>query len=256
MDLYAELSQNMAEFEKSVGDRMGKFEQGLHAATPAPAPKTVSSLASEYSEFKTVTLQYLAMLKKQIELLTLGLDRHETASRRKVLLVHGVPETKDEQPEEALKDVLANHLKVSNSCIGAISVVHRLGAKGAKGRPLLVRFTSFAARSEVWGLKKALKGTGITVTEFLTKARHDIFTAARKHFGMSNAWSSEGKIIVLLPDKSRRRVECWADLKPLTSKYPSKGGPSPSPDKAKKPTEAATGDTIKGVTTRKVVQKK
>lgn len=256
MDRSAELSQNMNSIMEYFEERMAKMEQELHAAKPAPAHKNISSLASEFSDFKAHIWKVLGMLKVHMELLTSGLDRHETASRRKVLLVHGVPEATDEKPDAVLKDVLADRLKVSVECIGAISVTHRLGAKGAKGRPLLVRFSSVAARSEVWQQKKALKGTGITITEFLTKARHELFTAARKHFGMSNAWSSEGKIIVLLPDKSRQKVECWRDLQPLTSKYPCKVSPSSSPDKEKKAAEVATGGSVGGVATRKGAQKK
>lgn len=243
MDIYTKLANNMESIVKSFGERVEKCEQEIQAS----APKNVSSLASEFLEFKSLIWKCLSMLRSQLELLTLGLDRHETAARRKVLLVHGVKEEIDEQPGMVLKTMLANQLKVSAECLGAIRVVHRLGPiKDTKTRPLLVRFTTLEARSEVWGLKKGLKGSGMTVTEFLTKSRHNVFVASRKHFGMNNAWTSEGKIIIVLPDKSRRKVESWGDLQPLTSEYPSMDRSQPSQDKGKKPAAGATANAKKG----------
>lgn len=76
-------------------------------------------------------------------------------------------------------------------------------------------------RQLVWDSKKTLKGTGITISEFLTQARHRVFAAARKHFGMPNCWSMEGKIVIICPDKSRRKIETASELQDLFAKFPS-----------------------------------
>ncbi|KAI5632155.1 reverse transcriptase (RNA-dependent DNA polymerase) domain-containing protein [Phthorimaea operculella] len=43
---------------------------------------------------------------------------------------------------------------------------------------------------------------------------------ARQHFGVRNCWTTEGKIVVLLPDKTRKRIEVLSELKRLTAVYP------------------------------------
>uniref|UniRef100_A0A2A4JEB7 Uncharacterized protein n=1 Tax=Heliothis virescens TaxID=7102 RepID=A0A2A4JEB7_HELVI len=98
---------------------------------------------------------------------------------------------------------------------------HRLGADTGKPRPLLIRFQSLSLRNEVWRSKTTLKGSGLVLSEFLTKPRHDAFLAARKHFGVNQCWTSEGKIVVLLPDKSRRKIESPAELQQLARQYPT-----------------------------------
>lgn len=250
MDLYAELQKNMDEITETFSERMGKYEQELHAATPTPGPQDITKLTREFSDFKSLVWKSLGMLKNSLQLLTLGLDRHETAARRKVLLVHGVQEAAKEEADVILKGVLTDRLKVSAECLRDLKVVHRLGAKGTKSRPLLVRFATHTARNEVWSLKKELRGSGITVSEFLTKSRHGVFIAARKHFGVSNTWTSDGKIHLLLPDGSRQKLECWADLRPLTDKFPSKEAPLPT-GIGKKLAAGTTAGSAKGAVTRR-----
>ncbi|KAI5631477.1 hypothetical protein NE865_15816 [Phthorimaea operculella] len=98
---------------------------------------------------------------------------------------------------------------------------HRLGSISSKPRPTLVRFRDIEHRQLAWDSKTSLKDTGIIISEFLTKSRHDVFMAARKHFGVRNCWSADGKIVILLPDKTRRKIETQCELNRLTSSYPA-----------------------------------
>lgn len=250
MDQYSELSKGMEDIISSFNDRMARYERDLQLAAASPSPQDISSLAQQFTDFKSLIWKALGVLKSQVEFLGLGLDRHEQVMRRKVLLVHGVAEEPDEQPVAVLSAVLSGRLKSSDECLGDVKVVHRLGAKGAKTRPLLVRFASYKARSEVWDSKKALKGSGITITEFLTRSRHDVFMAARKHFGVNNSWTSDGRIFLHLPNKTRQKIECWTELRPLMNKFPSKDAPQLA-DKGKKPTAQTSAGTVKGVVTRR-----
>lgn len=236
MDLYSELAKNMNNMESRFSKRMSKYEQELNSATKLATPTDIASLSRDYMEFKSFVLDSLVMFKKQMGLLIHGLDKHEMRSRRKVLLFHGVQEEAKEEPGDIIHSIMTDNLKVPPECLSEVRVAHRLGAKGDKVRPMLVRFASHAVRRTVWDLKKNLKGTGITVSEFLTKPRHDVFVSARKHFGMSNVWSTEGRIVLLLPDKSRAKLECMADLLPYTNKFPSVESPS-----ARKQNQPAAG---------------
>ncbi|CAH2097846.1 unnamed protein product [Euphydryas editha] len=75
-----------------------------------------------------------------------------------------------------------------------------------------------------------LKGTKITLTEFLTKSRQDIFAEARNHFGLKKCWSADGVIVILLPDKTRAKITSSLELKKLISQYPKSSSSSQAKD--------------------------
>ncbi|XP_026744670.1 uncharacterized protein LOC113506005 [Trichoplusia ni] len=348
----AKLALNLEELESLFTAKMAAYEAKFATASFGSSSSSASTcLSQDFSEFKGFVLQALSKFKTQLELLSLGFDRHETTMRRKVLLIHGVPEAKDEKAvdvvakvfndnlkqlrarsrsersseqltltrfgsemveedlemeseqqvnrmekekntelsreqqvlpekrsrqeddEEVIEDSksalyhiarcasgrrgtpiayeilskieelaekgvdlrlqwvpshigirgneeadrlakIGNNLKLSELSRENIHVCHRLGS-GKRSRPLLVRFFTTEHRHLVWDAKKSLKGTGYTISEFLTRMRHQTFIAARKRFGMTNCWSSEGKIVIITPDKSRHKLESMEELQKL-----------------------------------------
>ena len=126
-----------------------------------------------------------SLLKSQVELLVLGMDLLESQSRRKLLLLHGIREEKDE-------DVLRKTIELLYVKSTSIDLCHRLGTKKNSARPVLDRFSSLRLRSSVWKENTLLKGSKVTMTEFLTKSRQEVFVSARKHFGIKKCWSAEG----------------------------------------------------------------
>ncbi|CAH2095287.1 unnamed protein product [Euphydryas editha] len=48
---------------------------------------------------------------------------------------------------------------------------------------------------------------------------------ARKNFGVNSCWTSDGKIVILLPDKTRRKVEVMSDLQAIISQHSSTSKP-------------------------------
>ncbi|XP_059048834.1 uncharacterized protein LOC131844076 [Achroia grisella] len=246
MDLYSKLSTNMEDIVQLFQSRMGDMEKSLHQMSSSPSrQQDITALNREYHDFKTFIWKSVTLLKSQIELLSLGLDRHETTSRRKVILLHGVPESPNESVKDCVTSILHDQLRVTDSCSVDISVCHRLGSRQAKARPILVRFHSYSARNEVWSKKTLLKGTRTSMSEFLIKSRHDLFTEARKHFGMNKCWTSEGKVVILLPDQSRRKIELKSELHPLITKFPTNDSAQskPTADTYKPTKKAATMTT-------------
>lgn len=222
MDLYAKLSNCMEELSATFASRMDTYEEELkNVGSNETTHKTIASLSRDFTEFKCFIWRTMSALKTQMELLTVGLDRHEMASRRQVLLLHGLPEQGDEDHTSRAVITLTDKLKMPNVSSADITSCHRLGVDSGKPRPLLIRFLSHNLRSEVWKNKTLLKGSGLVFSEFLTKPRHDTFLAARKHFGVKQCWTTEGKIIILLPDKSRRKIETTAELQKLVAQFPS-----------------------------------
>lgn len=214
-----QLLKSMEELTAMFSSRMGEFEKNLPlSGSTAPNP-TVKTLAADFQAFKSFVWKSLSILKFQVELVALGLDRLETQSRRKVLLFHGMKEDKDEDVQQKILVLLSNKLKMSDLKPELLESCHRLGVKRDSPRPVLVRFTNVQLRSKVWKAKTSLKGTKITITEFLTKSRQEVFAAARNHFGMKKCWSADGVIVVLLPDKTRVKITSSSDLKQLILKH-------------------------------------
>lgn len=221
-----QLMNNMDKLEKMFESRMCHYEQKLQkaAAGTSSAPPDISTLSREFTDFKTFVWQTLSTMKTQIELLSMGLDRHETAMRRKVLLLHGVPEMPNEKIHSVVLKVLTDQLKMTDVTLDHLQVCHRLGSSHTKARPILLRFNSIHHRHLVWDNKTALKGSGITMSEFLTKTRHKIFMTARGHFGVKQCWSVEGRIMIILSDKSRRKIESMRELEQLIKQFPHSRG--------------------------------
>lgn len=216
----------------NFSSRMLQYEDSLQKmSSEGPAHKDLASLSQDFSDFKVLMWRTVALFKSQIELLVQGLDKHEMVSRRKVLLLHGIPDDSNISSTQAALDVLSKHLNLKDIRAEDFVSCHRLGSTGNKPRPILVRFSSFTHRSAVWSAKTCLKGTGITISEFLTKTRHEVFMAARKHFGLQQCWSVEGKINIQLPDKSRSKVETMPELFKLIERFPTivKAGQSSTP---------------------------
>lgn len=221
MDLSEQLCGHGDDIAKLYA-HMGDFEVRLQKATSSPdvGHTDLAALSRDFNQFKTFVWQVLKKLKDQTTLLSLGLDRHETFLRRKVLLIHGIAETKDEQLHKVIIDILNNKMKLSELTSDDLQVCHRLGTISKKPRAVLVRFRDLDRRRLVWDSKTSLKGTGVIISEFLIKSRHTVFLAARKHFGVQNCWSSEGKIVLVLPDKTRKKIEAASELQELIQLFP------------------------------------
>lgn len=214
--------------------RMHQYEESLQKmSSEAPGHKDLSSLSQDFSNFKALMWRTVTLFKSQIELLVQGLDKHEMASRRKVLLLHGIHDDTNISSTQTVLNVLSKHLKLTDIHAEDFVSCHRLGTPGNKPRPILVRFSSFKHRSAVWSAKTCLRGTGITISEFLTKTRHDVFMSARKHFGMQQCWTIEGKISIQLPDKSRSKVETMPELFKVIERFPTLAASTPATDSAR-----------------------
>lgn len=215
----------MEELAGSFDSRMREYESNLKklsATDNTQVPhKDLAALSREFTDFRSIMWKTLGSMRVQLELLVQGMDRQETATRRKVLMFHGITESSDSSVEDSIVTILHDHFKMTDISPKLFVACHRLGSNISKPRPVLVRFLSYDVRSAVWNAKTALKGSGITVSEFLTKPRHEVFVAARKHFGLRKCWTSEGKIVVLLPDNKRRRIETMSELRPLLSEHPA-----------------------------------
>ena len=86
-------------------------------------------------------------------------------------------------------------------------------------KPIIVKFTTYRVRHEVISNRRKLKGTGIGIDENLTKNNAELLNAAKKTQGVKAVWSSDGRILVLVPTSNggtmTRQVWSKEDLKRL-----------------------------------------
>lgn len=223
MDLSLSMSSNTEEIITTFNTRMDEYDDKLKklaaSATSTSTPDLVV-LTQDFLNFKTLVWKALALLKKQSECMALGLERHEAFLRKKVLLLHGVPEEQNTSPLAKVTSIFSNQMGLADFSSNLIETCYRLGNNKGKPRPILLRFCDLQSRQQIWENKTALKGSGYTISEFLTKSKHQVFMEARKHFGIKNCWSADAKIMILLPDKTRSKIETMSELNKLMSQFP------------------------------------
>ncbi|XP_045501021.1 uncharacterized protein LOC123698447 [Colias croceus] len=206
------IQQSLDSMTTMFTTRMAEFENTLKGNKAAPACNA-NSLASEFSEFRNFVLSTLKHLHAQVNLLFKLYDHQETRSRKKILLIHGLPEENQEDTSELLVQFVRSNLKIPDFSTNNINRCHRIGRTGLdKPRPILVKLSDLSTKNKLWYGKTALKSTGITISEFLTKQRHEAFVAARKQFGINKCWTRDGFVIVLDSKGVKRQVTCLSDL--------------------------------------------
>lgn len=206
---------------------------------------STSGLAEEFAAFKTFVMQSLKALQQQLELTARDVDNLEMRSRRKMILLHGVAEHNNEEIDEVVANVVKQSLNIISFSTEDIKRSHRMGRASSstgKPRPILVKFHSFAVKQNVWFSKTKLKGTGITLSEFLTRSRHEAFMAAREQFGIMKCWTQDGYIYVLSPDGVRHRITGLNDVNKIKCV---------SVEAKVAPTKNASHKTRKAVTSKK-----
>ncbi|KAJ0174304.1 hypothetical protein K1T71_010450 [Dendrolimus kikuchii] len=93
--------------------------------------------------------------------------------------------------------------------------------------------------TKIWMAKTKLKGSGVTVSEFLTKYRHDLFMRVRQEFGVSKCWTRDGAIFTLRTDDKRHSISCLDDIKLI--RHQTTAMPAPSVKEQPKAPARRTG---------------
>lgn len=138
-------------------------------------------------------------------------DEIEQYQRRNSLRIFGIPEKQGENTDEIVLSVAAR-LKVDIR-EEDIDRSHRVGHGQASNRPrpIIVKFVSYRRRSLLYGAKRHLKGSGITVREDLTASRLKVLRAAITRYGEANVWTQDGTVVIL-EGEERHRVTRFAQL--------------------------------------------
>ncbi|KAI5749403.1 hypothetical protein M8J76_007070 [Diaphorina citri] len=176
-----------------------------------------------FFSFKALVMCELTSIKEQLSKQDERLNNLEQYSRRNCLLIHGVAEVG--AGSESEDDCVASAVSIFKEKLKVdilpfhIDRAHRIGKKdSAKNRAIIVKFVSYAQRRLVFSVKKLLKGSGIHITESLTKMNYQILDEAKKIYYKENVWTYDGRVIVKDRLDRKHTVVSMEDLKSLTVK--------------------------------------
>ncbi|KAI5704857.1 hypothetical protein M8J75_009495 [Diaphorina citri] len=183
----------------------------------------MTSFESMFFSFKALVMCELTSIKEQLSKQDERLNNLEQYSRRNCLLIHGVAEVGAGSERE--DDCVASAVSIFKEKLKIdvlpfhIDRAHRIGKKDSgKNRAIIVKFVSYAQRRLVFSVKKLLKGSGIHITESLTKMNYQILDEAKKIYYKENVWTYDGRIIVKDRLDRKHTVVSMEDLKSLTVK--------------------------------------
>lgn len=187
----------------------------------------ISSLKSEISALKTENASLRAeneslaakvtSLEKRVVTVEQASDMQEQYSRRNCLRISGVPEKVNENTDQLVLS-LAEELNVQ-LVLSDIDRSHRVGKQTRGGRKIIVKFTTYRARQNLFSQRKKLSETtnwsGVFINEDLTARRSKLLFDARqlkRAKKLRAAYSSGGKIVVIDNSDVRHVIESENDI--------------------------------------------
>ena len=128
-------------------------------------------------------------------------------SRRNCILIHRIPEEREETTDELALGIFNNKLGLDidfseldrTHLLGPPPVVDDGDTDSEKEnereiRPIIAKFLSYRVRSKVIKARRNLKGRKISITEALVKGKWNLLRKAQERVGFRDATSYDGKI--------------------------------------------------------------
>ncbi|KAE8751880.1 hypothetical protein FOCC_FOCC001357 [Frankliniella occidentalis] len=146
------------------------------------------------------------------------LDELEQYGRRNNLRIFGVQEKEDENTDDIVIDLAQKMgVEIDGSFIDRS---HRVGKRGSPNRPIIVKFIGYGPRSEIFGAKKKLINTKITIREDLTVRRLQVMKEAMAKYGMKRVWTRDGVIKINVGLKYPEGVRTKDQLGTVLMQFP------------------------------------
>ena len=136
-----------------------------------------------------------------------SIDAQKQYSQRNCLLPHGIEETKGEDTDNIVLEVLNNDLDL-NILQTALECSHGISNPKSKkeSQPIIVKFVRYYYRRDVFMNEKCLKRKSKSITESLTAFRVQKLKNARYQHGFFNVWTVDGKIMFKNNDNGKPNV--------------------------------------------------
>ena len=194
-----------------------KSATNLTKSPTATTPNDSNELSFRIANLEKYVKKELAKIHLQLEELCnkceesdKRYDNQVQQSNNYSLLFHGIVENSSNSSSNSSQlHIYDQVLDVLNKSMGLsiqksdIRSCYRIGKKvnvNNKARPIAVYFTTKWLRDSVFFNKKKLKGKRVTITELLTKPKHELFKKCAAVF-KNNCWTSNGRIFVISDNK-------------------------------------------------------
>lgn len=183
--------------KKFISDKdfLGSLAESVAKKVELNLEKTFSEQNKKLQEMQqkltAIELQN-GQLLKETESLRRDNDMLQQYTRRNNLRIYGIPEKQNENTDAIVINLLKEKLNIDLG-IDRIERSHRIGNLKT-GRHIIVKFSSYRDRHRIFENRRKLKGTGIVISEDLTKTRLNILKSAQKKFNRENVWSLDGTI--------------------------------------------------------------
>lgn len=181
------------------------------------APRLETIIADAVAKSLTAVLERVTELEKEVDHLQKAVqelnsrwkcrtDELEQYQRRNNLRVFGISETAKEDTDKLVIALFKEKLGVDiPEC--RLDRSHRLGkirvpepGQKKRPRPIIVRFTSYRDRRQVFTSKKKWKDSGFSIQEDLTSDRQELLKRAAEVFGKDKTWTLDGRVMWLDKD--------------------------------------------------------
>ena len=173
--------------------------------------ETIKKELNNMKEERTILVEEARQLRVVCNILQGQNNDLEQYTRRNNIRIFGVRETaRFEKSEDTTREVekIIRKLNILNLNATCIDVAHRIGQqRPASDRAILVRLTSHKAQSKILSARRTLKGTGIVITEDLTRANSARYHRIREMPRVYQAWTKFGDTYVKLDGKEGRVVK-------------------------------------------------
>lgn len=216
-----ELAAKVTNLEKHVQNSI----QDLKSVITSPRTTDVEdrNILSRLNLFQTEMEMAIKTIKDEItELLnrTVKLDQNMEDSKKhcyaNCLVISGIPENNEENRnirfEQKIVECLETKIQEPLSS-NDINYCYRLGKKEdrEKPRPVVVVFTNRWKRDIVFLRKKNFKGSGIVVTEYLTREKMNLFKVCVTKYGLKHCWTWRGNIYAFI-NNNKKLIQTDRDL--------------------------------------------
>ena len=142
----------------------------------------------------------LVDLRTNVQNLESQIESIELYSRRNSIRISGVEESDKEDILKETMTIFEEKMTLPTPIAASdIDRIHRVGQKGNKPRPILVKFSNYAARDKVMGNRKSLEDTDIYLNEDVTRQRSQLlylFRQLKAQKKISKVWTHDGTIVV------------------------------------------------------------
>lgn len=138
-------------------------------------------------------------LKTQCARLNNTVNQMERRSRNLNVRVFGITESRGEDLERKVVDVINSKLE-ANISVADIEQCYRINStsnNSGKPAPIFLRFSRLKYKETLLRDRKRLKGTDIVITEDLMPGVYELFKNARKELGRRKVWTLNGRIFTM-----------------------------------------------------------